>query len=156
MRRPGVNARPHVRFRLRTLADKHYATRMFVVKNRLPVARGREGDFEAKFADRARRVESATGFVRLEILRPIPRRKDPASGRWAQDDPDVLHYEVRSYWQSMQAFDAWTESDAFSSAHERVLNKQGRADAGKLEHGLLSGRPEIQFHEVLEASKQQG
>ena len=120
---------------------------MIVVKNRLPVTAGREQEFEEKFQARARQVESAPGFLKLEILRPVPRVKNE-DGNWQNDSPAVLHYEVRSYWDSLDAFDAWKKSEAFSGAHQRVLDKKGQPAAHKLETGLLAGRPEIEFHQV--------
>lgn len=124
---------------------------MIVVTNRLPVAAGREEEFEEKFRARARRVESAAGFVRLEILRPQARVKDE-SGQWrttkASDAP--LEYEVRSYWRSMSDFDEWTGGEAFRGAHEKVLDDNGRPTAERLPSGLLLGRPVIRFFEVLE------
>lgn len=45
---------------------------MIVVSNRIPVAKGHEAEFAARFRDRTGLVEHHSGFVRLEILRPEP------------------------------------------------------------------------------------
>lgn len=72
-----------------------------VVANRIPVAEGWEEDFERRWRDREWSIAELPGFLRNEILRPV--RGD--------------HYVVKTYWEDMEAFEAWTESRAFREAH---------------------------------------
>lgn len=121
---------------------------MIVVTNRLSVAPGMGAEFEAKFERRARLVEKAEGFVRMEILRPIPRKKDHR-GQWQQDDAWHGGYEVRTWWKSIEDFDAWRSSDAFRNAHGEVLSKEGQPSAQQLPRGLVEGPPQISFHSII-------
>jgi heme-degrading monooxygenase HmoA len=100
----------------------------------------------------------------MEILRPVERMQDPESKKWSTTgagDRDASvstsgmgappsRFEVRSYWESLAHFDAWKESDAFREAHRQVLDEKGRANVDRLPPGLVMGRPEIRFHELIE------
>ncbi len=90
---------------------------MIVITNRIPVAIGHESAFEERFAARVGKVEGAEGFVRSEIARPLPMRRDPERG-WVEAKADSSIYEVRTYWHSFDAFAAWTASPAFTEAHK--------------------------------------
>jgi heme-degrading monooxygenase HmoA len=59
-------------------------------------------------------------------------------------------YEVRSFWESLAHFDAWKESEAFLDAHRQVLDRKSQANADRLPAGLVTRRPEILFHEIIE------
>jgi len=72
--------------------------------NRIPVSREHQAAFEARFKHRAGLVDKAPGFVRNMILRP----ENP-------EDP----YIVMTFWESRSAFDAWTKSEAFATAHAK-------------------------------------
>ena len=94
---------------------------MIVVMNRIPVAEGREADFEQTFTGRDRAVDLMPGFVDLQVLRP-------AEGRT---------YVVLSRWKSREAFDQWTQSEAFIAAHR------------KQSPGLAESRPILEIYEVF-------
>lgn len=94
---------------------------MFVVMNRITVAQGREQDFEKTFVERDRAVDLMTGFIDLQVLRP-------AEGRT---------YIVMTRWTSREAFEAWTQSEAFLSAHR------------KQSPGLAESRPVLELYEVF-------
>ncbi|MBD0372449.1 MAG: antibiotic biosynthesis monooxygenase [Pyrinomonadaceae bacterium] len=96
---------------------------MIVVMNRITVAQGREEEFEQTFVERDRAVDQMTGFLDLQVLRP-------AEGRT---------YIVMTRWNSREAFDAWTTSEAFRSAHQ------------KQSPGFAEGRPVLEIFEVLTA-----
>jgi len=93
---------------------------MFVVTNHLPVADGREDDFEELFEERAGSVARRPGVRRLELLRPA----------------EAGSYAVRAYWSSREAFGRWRASDEFRAVH---------AD---LPDGLLDGSNRIESHEL--------
>lgn len=77
---------------------------MFVVMNRIAVNPDHAAAFEERFRNRAAEVDKMPGFVRNIVLRPT-----------SPDDP----YVVMTMWESKQAFEAWTQSDAFRRGHAR-------------------------------------
>lgn len=111
---------------------------MIVVTNHIPVAQGHEIDFEERFRRRAHLVDRSPGFVRNEVLRPRPMRFDPEAGGWVDDPTAQGHYEVRTYWRSLEDFVAWTKSEAFAEAHK---NRPPRE--------MFSGPSRLEIHEVL-------
>ena len=94
---------------------------MIVVMNRITVAEGREQDFENTFVERDRAVDQMKGFIDLQVLRPSEGRT----------------YVVMTRWASREAFDAWTQSEAFRSAHR------------KQSPGLAESRPQLEIYEVF-------
>jgi heme-degrading monooxygenase HmoA len=94
---------------------------MIIVMNRIPVAEGREQDFEKTFIGRDRAVDKMPGFIDMQVLRP-------AEGRT---------YVVLTRWQSHDAFKAWTTSEAFIAAHRKQTP------------GLAEARPSLEVYEVF-------
>lgn len=94
---------------------------MIIVMNRIPVAEGRELEFEKTFTGRDRAVDQMPGFLDLQVLRP-------AEGRI---------YIVMTRWKSREAFEQWTQSEAFISAHR------------KQSPGLAEDRPTLEIYEVF-------
>jgi heme-degrading monooxygenase HmoA len=94
---------------------------MVIVMNRIPVAEGREQDFEQTFIGRDRAVDKMQGFIDMQVLRPIEGRT----------------YVVLTRWQSHEAFKAWTSSEAFVAAHRKQTP------------GLAEGRPALEVYEVF-------
>lgn len=72
--------------------------------NRILVNPAFAAAFEERFRHRAGEVDTMPGFIRNIVLRPV-----------SPDDP----YVVMTMWESRQAFDAWTQSDAFRRGHAR-------------------------------------
>jgi heme-degrading monooxygenase HmoA len=96
---------------------------MIVVSNRIQVTKGQESAFEQRFEGRARLVESMPGFVRLEILRPLKSE----------------YYVVLTYWESPEAFEAWTEGPEFREAHSRRPPKE-----------MFAGPNVFEMHEIVQ------
>lgn len=96
---------------------------MIVVSNRIPVARGQESAFEARFRDRARLVESQPGFRGFQLLRPL----------------ESECYVVLTWWDSEADFRAWTESAAFRAAHRERPPRE-----------LFAGPNVFELHEVIQ------
>jgi heme-degrading monooxygenase HmoA len=94
---------------------------MIVVMNRIPVAEGHEADFEKTFTERDRAVDLMPGFVDLQVLRPT----------------EGHIYIVMSRWKSREAFDQWTQSEAFTAAHR------------KQSPGLAESRPTLEIYDVF-------
>ncbi len=94
---------------------------MTIVMNRIPVAEGREQDFEKTFMERDRAVDRMPGFIDMQVLRPTEGRT----------------YVVMTRWKSRAAFQQWTESEVFITAHR------------KQSPGLAEGRPTLEIYEVF-------
>jgi heme-degrading monooxygenase HmoA len=94
---------------------------MIVVMNRIPVAEGRERDFEKSFTDRERAVNQMPGFIDMQVLRP-------AEGRT---------YVVLTRWETREAFQNWTQSQAFVTAHRQQSPS------------LAESRPTLEIYEVF-------
>jgi heme-degrading monooxygenase HmoA len=98
---------------------------MFVVMNRISVNPAFADTFEERFRNRAGQVDKMPGFVRNLVLRPA-----------APEDP----YVVMTMWESQQAFEAWTQSDAF---------KQGHARSGTLPKEAFRGPTRLEMFEAF-------
>jgi heme-degrading monooxygenase HmoA len=94
---------------------------MIVVMNRIPVAEGREADFEKTFTERDRAVDLMPGFIDLQVLRPTEGRT----------------YVVLTRWKSREDFERWTQSDAFVAAHRKQTP------------GLVESRPMLEIYQVF-------
>ena len=84
---------------------------MITVANRINVKPEYADAFEQRFAERAGLVDGMPGFISNQVLRPA----NP-------DDP----YVVLTFWESREAFEAWTRSDAFRASHAKPKTS-GRA-----------------------------
>ncbi|MBO8140612.1 MAG: antibiotic biosynthesis monooxygenase [Firmicutes bacterium] len=93
---------------------------MYVVMNRIPVQPEFAQAFEERFRSRAGEVDKMPGFIRNLVLRP-DRPEDP--------------YVVLTMWESREAFEAWTRSDAFQKGHARsgTLPREAFRGPNKLE-----------------------
>jgi heme-degrading monooxygenase HmoA len=91
---------------------------MYIVNNRVPVAKDWQDAFEQRFLARTGQVEQQEGFVRMEILRPD-----------SEQDP----YVVQTAWRDRAAFEAWLKSDDFKAAHKNPLPKEAYNGEGRIE-----------------------
>ena len=80
--------------------------------NRFQITLGREDTFETMWRQRESRLEGVDGFREFHLL------KGPT------DEQSTL-YASHSVWDSRQAFEAWTESDAFRQAHAKARAPEG-------------------------------
>lgn len=104
---------------LGTLPGKEVRVAVFVVMNRIPVKPEYAEQFEEVFRTRARLVDRMPGFLRNLVLRP----QNP-------EDP----YIVMTFWESEEAFRAWTESPEFREGHgRRILPKEAFRGPNRLE-----------------------
>ena len=111
---------------------------MIVVTNRMSIAEGHEIDFEDRFKNRVHLVDQAPGFIRNEIHRPRPMRFDHDSGRFVEAPEEEGFYEVKTWWKSLEDFEAWTNSPAFAEAHKNKPPKE-----------MFSGPSKLEIHEVF-------
>jgi len=96
---------------------------MIVVENRFRVAEGYEEEFVERFSDSQGNVSAQPGFVSFELLVP------------ANDDTET--FVAQTYWESVEDFEAWTESQDFADAH-----------ADQPPHGMFLEHPNLEVHEV--------
>lgn len=98
---------------------------MIVVQNHIKVREKYREQFEDAFIHRRTFLDTVNGFIRNDILRPI----------MGED------YIVMSYWNSLEEFKAWTESEEFRKAHE-----------GALPPDAFEGRNVLSVHEVIHST----
>ncbi len=106
---------------------------MFISINHIPVAPGREEDFEKMFQNRERAVEDQPGFVSLDVLKPGQRMIMGG----ASEQPDN-EYQVLTRWKDEEAFKAWVHSDAFKKAHARHFDP-----------AIFGGKSYLTLHNVV-------
>jgi heme-degrading monooxygenase HmoA len=99
---------------------------MFVAMNRFQLVPGKEADFEAIWAGRDSHLAGVPGFVSFNLL------------RGSSDDSATL-YATHTVWQSRQAFEDWTRSEAFRAAH---------AGAGAT-RDLYAGPPKLELFDAV-------
>ncbi len=99
---------------------------MFIAMNRFRIAVGRESVFEELWRRRDSQLEGVSGFREFHLLR-------------GPTDEEATLFASHSVWDSRQAFEAWTESEAFRKAHA-----QSRAP-----EGTYLGHPEFEGFDVV-------
>ncbi len=110
---------------------------MFLVTNRLNINPGHETELEARFARRAGLIEQEPGFVRMTVLRPVEKKRDGQGGD-SQPLPTGKLYLVQTWWQSQEAFWAWTKSESFKAAHRDTPPPE-----------MYAGPASLEMHEVV-------
>ena len=95
---------------------------MFVAMNRFRVVPERERDFERVWRERETYLQEVPGFVQFALLRSD------------QEGEYISH----SVWQDRAAFEAWTQSAAFSKGHAQ----------GSLA-GILAGPPQLSLYQAV-------
>jgi|SRR6516165_9834853 heme-degrading monooxygenase HmoA len=101
---------------------------MFIAMNRFRIAPGSEEAFEAVWASRDTHLRDVPGFIAFDLL------KGPARETY------VL-YASHTLWQSRQAFEDWTKSEAFRAAHR---------NAGE-NRAMYLGPPELELFESVQS-----
>jgi len=85
---------------------------MFLAMNRFKIAHGMEEGFERVWRERDTYLSEVPGFKHFSLL------KGPATA-------DYVLYASHSTWDSREAFEAWTQSDAFRKAHSQANAPKG-------------------------------
>jgi heme-degrading monooxygenase HmoA len=91
---------------------------MYIVTNRVPVADGYQEMFEERFRNRAGQIDKQTGFIRMQVLKPVT--------------PDTP-YLVQTTWRDKAAFEAWMGSEDFKTAHSNPMPKEAFSGQGRIE-----------------------
>lgn len=98
---------------------------MFIAMNRFKIARGREEEFIELWKNRDSYLQDVPGFKRFNLL------AGPVTEEYAL-------FASHSEWESRQAFEDWTRSEAFRKAH---------ANAGASK-GVYLGPPQIELFDA--------
>ncbi len=99
---------------------------MYIAMNRFRIALGREDVFEEIWRTRDSQLDQVPGFKEFHLLRG-------ASG----DESTVI--VSHSLWESLEAFTAWTDSEAFRKAHGKSRSPEG----------TVLGPPQFEGFEVV-------
>jgi heme-degrading monooxygenase HmoA len=96
---------------------------LFIAMNHFSVDPERGGDFEEHWRKRESYLAEVPGFLRFALLRG--------------DEPGS--YASHTAWESREAFEAWTGSEAFRKAHAQARTPEG----------LLQGPPRLALFEAV-------
>ena len=107
---------------------------MFIAMNRFRIVKGEEAAFEKIWAERETFLDEVPGFVEFHLLR-------------GPEEEDHTLYASHSTWETQQAFENWTKSEAFRKAH---------AQAGKSGKNVYLGPPKFEGFNAVEAVKKDG
>ena len=78
---------------------------MFVALSMFEVANGMTGQVKAAFVDRPHLVESAAGFIRLDVISPL-------------DHPDQIW--LITYWADEDSYKTWHRSELHRESHKWI------------------------------------
>jgi heme-degrading monooxygenase HmoA len=78
---------------------------MYLTMNRFKVRTGKEAAFEEVWASRDSHLRSVPGFKAFHLMR-------------GPSEEDHTLYASHTAWESEEAFQAWTRSEAFRAAHK--------------------------------------
>jgi heme-degrading monooxygenase HmoA len=95
----------------------------FIAMNHFSVAPERGAEFEEHWRRRESYLGEVPGFESFALLRG--------------DEPGS--YISHSVWESREAFEAWTRSEAFRKAHSQARTPEG----------VLQGPPRLRLFEVV-------
>lgn len=99
---------------------------MFVAMNRFRIAPGREDEFVEIWKNRETFLSAVSGFKSFNLLR-------------GPGDDECTLFASHSVWESRDAFEAWTRSEAFRKAH---------ASAGGAK-GVYLGPPQLELFDAV-------
>ena len=99
---------------------------MFIAMNRFKIALGRENEFIEIWRNRESHLNGVPGFKEFHLLQgPV--------------NEEFTLFASHSVWDSTEAFEAWTHSEAFRKAH---------ANAGTAK-GVYLGHPQFEGFEAI-------
>lgn len=99
---------------------------MFIAMNRFKIALGKESDFVEMWQKRESHLDTVPGFQAFHLLR----------GPYYEE---YTLFASHSIWDSREAFENWTRSEAFRMAH---------AHAGGAK-GMYLGPPQLETFDVV-------
>lgn len=108
---------------------------MYIAMNRFRIAKGREADFEAIWANRDSHLDEVPGFIEFHLVR-------------GPEHDDHTLYATHVLWERQEDFSAWTTSDAFRKAHANAGASSSR--------DIYLGPPQFEGFEVVMEKKKAG
>lgn len=100
---------------------------MFIAMNRFKVKKGMESAFIDVWQQRESYLSEVPGFKTFHLLQNV-----------TEDDHSL--FISHSLWESQQAFEDWTHSEAFRKAH---------AGAGENTRGIYLGPPHLELFDAV-------
>lgn len=94
---------------------------MYIAMNKFKIIPGKEAQFEEVWRTRETFLGEVPGFLKFHLLK-------------GENGVYISH----STWEGLEAFTAWTHSEAFAKAHAQGGSK-----------GLIQGAPEFSGYEVV-------
>lgn len=77
----------------------------FLALSKFRVANGMSADVRRAFVDRPHLVDSAAGFIRMEVVSP-------------KDDPD--EFWLLTWWTDEKSFESWHHSHMYRESHQGI------------------------------------
>jgi heme-degrading monooxygenase HmoA len=99
---------------------------MYIAMNRFRIALGREQDFIDIWKNRESHLDTVPGFKEFHLLQ-------------GPSDETCTLFASHAVWESSEAFENWTKSEAFRKAH---------ANAGQSK-GIYLGPPQFEGFETV-------
>jgi heme-degrading monooxygenase HmoA len=99
---------------------------MFLAMNRFKVALGKEDDFINIWKNRESYLDGVPGFLSFNLLR-------------GETTDEYTLFSSHATWESRQAFEDWTKSEAFRNAHRNA----GAA------RDIYNGHPKLELFETI-------
>ncbi len=100
---------------------------MFIAMNRFRVVEGKEQAFIDVWKARDSYLDEVPGFTSFNLLK-------------GNTDEGVTLFTSHSVWQDREAFENWTQSEAFRKAH---------ANAGSSPKDIYAGPPKLELFEAV-------
>jgi heme-degrading monooxygenase HmoA len=99
---------------------------MFIAMNRFKIALGREDDFVSVWKNRDSHLKDVPGFRTFNLLRGATTE-------------ECTLFASHSIWDSRQAFEDWTRSEAFRAAHRNAGDTKG----------IYLGHPQVETFDAV-------
>jgi heme-degrading monooxygenase HmoA len=99
---------------------------MFIAMNRFKIALGREDDFVSVWKNRDSHLAGVPGFRTFNLLR-------------GATNEEYTLFASHSIWDSRQAFEDWTRSEAFRAAHRNAGDNKG----------IYLGHPQVEMFDAV-------
>lgn len=99
---------------------------MFIAMNRFKIALGREADFVSVWKNRDSHLAGVPGFRNFNLLR-------------GASNEEYTLFASHSIWDSRQAFEDWTRSEAFRMAHRNAGDNKG----------IYLGHPQVEMFDAV-------
>ena len=99
---------------------------MFIAMTRFKIALGREDDFVSVWKNRDSHLAGVPGFRNFNLLR-------------GASNEEYTLFASHSIWDSRQAFEDWTRSEAFRMAHRNAGDNKG----------IYLGHPQVEMFDAV-------